>query len=158
MENLFKSSKPLQENFGSESFKRMPFVSFFLYILMAFFVLAAFAELCLTFGLHDVNWINSKRIIYINFAYIELIIGILSVINVISIILILKSIRNGFWIITYSSAIASFVLALCSQCFNIEYNRIGNLVLMQNLFTPFILWTVLNLKNDKGKSQWQYLK
>ena len=76
MENLFKSSKPLQENFGSESFKRMPFVSFFLYILMAFFVLAAFAELCLTFGLHDVNWINSKRIIYINFAYIVFIFGI----------------------------------------------------------------------------------
>ena len=126
---------------------------------MAFFVLAAFAELWLTFGLHDVSWIHNKPIIIgWNFAYNELLIGILSVINVISIILILKSIRNGFWIITYSSVIALFVLSLCSQYFNIEYNSIGNLVLMKNLFTPFILWAVLNLKNDKGESLWQCLK
>lgn len=158
MENLVKSTKSLQENIGSESFKRMHFVSFFLYILMVFYCLTAFAELWITFGLHDVTWINKNPILCWNFAYVELIIGILSVINAISIILILNSIRNGFWIIAYSNVIALFVLALYSQYCNIEYNSIGNLVLMKNLFIPLILWVVLNLKNDKGESLWQYLK
>lgn len=158
MENLLKATKSLQENIGSESFKRMPFVSFFLYMLMAFFVLMAFAELWFTFGLHDVNWIINERQYHWgwNFAYVELIIGILSAINAISISFILKSNRKGFYIISSSCVIAVFILTLYSQ-YGTEYNSIGNLVLIKNLFIPFILWAVLNLKNDKGESQWQYL-
>ncbi len=166
MENLLKATKSSQENIGSEPFRRIPFVSFFLYLLMAFFFLAAFAELWITFGLHEVNWINYNvdqihEEEYYNhfwrFVYVELMIGILSAINAISIILILKSNRKGFYIISSSSIIALFILTLYSQYYNINYNSIGNLVLIKNLFIPFILWAVLNLKNDKGESQWQYL-
>lgn len=168
MENLLKATKSLQDTICSESFKRMPFVSFFLYLLMAFFLLAAFAELWITFGLHNTNWINHNVDVdqfygehypsyYIGFPYVELIIGILSVINAIAMILILKSRIKGFWVIACSCTIALFILALYSQYFNIKYNSIGNLVLQKNLFIPFILWAVLNLKNDKGESQWQYL-
>lgn len=162
MENLLKATKSLQDTICSESFKRMPFVSFFLYLLMAFFLLAAFAELWITFGLHDTNWINYNvdqhyPSYYIDVPYVELIIGILSVINAIAMILILKSRIKGFWVIACSCTIALFILALYSQYFNIKYNSIGNLILLKNLFIPFILWAVLNLKNDKGESQWQYL-
>lgn len=168
MENLLKATKSLQENIGSEPFRRIPFVSFFLYLLMAFFFLAAFAELWITFGLHDVNWINYNvdpinqiygEVYYdlYGFAYVELMIGILSAINAIAMIPILKSRIKGFWVIACSCTIALFILALYSQYCNIEYNSIGNLVLLKNLFIPFILWAILNLKNDKGESQWQYL-
>lgn len=167
MENLLKDTKSLQDTICSESFKRMPFVSFFLYLLMAFFLLSTFAEFWITFGLHDVNWINYNpdqfykeehyRSYYFGFTYVELIIGILSVINAIAMILILKSRIKGFWVIACSCTIALFILALYSQYFNIKYNSVGNLILLKNLFIPFILWAVLNLKNDKGESQWQYL-
>lgn len=159
MENLIKVTKSSQENIGSESFRRMPFVSFFLYALLLYFVLAAIAELYLTFTVHDINWIvyNDEPIYIYNFAYVELIIGILSVINAIAMFPILKSKIKGFWVIACSCIVALFVLALCSQYFNIKYNSIGNLILLKNLVIPFILWAVLNLKNDKGESQWQYL-
>ena len=162
MENLLKATKSLQDTICSESFKRMPFVSFFLYPLMAFFFLAAFAELWIIFGLHDTNWINYNvdqdyPSYYIGVPYVELIIGILSVINAIAMILILKSRIKGFWVIACSCTIALFILALYSQYFNIKYNSMGNLIFLKNLFIPFILWAVLNLKNDTGESQWQYL-
>lgn len=169
MENLIKVTKSSQDNIGSEPFRRMPFVTFFLYLLMAFFFLAAFAELWVTFGLHNTNWINHNVDVdqfygehypsyYIGFPYVELIIGILSLINAIAMIPILKSKIKGFWVIACSCTIALFILALYSQYFNIKYNSIGNLVLQKNLFIPFILWAVLNLKNNKGESQWQNLK
>lgn len=159
MENLFKVTKSLQENIAQESFRRMPFVSFFLYMLMLFFAFAAFAELLVFNNV----WINHHSYVvldvwYWGFNFVEVIIGMLSAINAISILLILKSNRKGFYIITYSCVIALFILVLYSQYSNIEYNSIGNLILMKNLCIPFILWAVLNLKNDQGQSQWQYLK
>ena len=170
MENLIKVTKSSQDNIGSEPFRRRPFVIFFLYLLMAFFFLAAFAELRVTFGLHNTNWINYNVDVdqfygedypsyYIGVLYyVELIIGILSLINAIAMIPILKSKIKVFWVIACSCTIALFILALYSQYFNIKYNSIGNLALQKNLFIPFILWAVLNLKNNKGESQWQNLK
>lgn len=167
MGNLIKITKSSQENIGSELFKRMPFVSFFLYALLLYFMLAAIAELY-PFTVDDINWIvyndehvyyNDEHILYIyRFGIVKMIIGILSVINAVAMIPILKSKIKGFWLIACSCTIALFVLALYSQYFNIKYNSIGNLVLLKNLFIPFILWAVLNLKNDKGESQWQYLR
>lgn len=159
MENLLKATKSLRENNGSEPFKRMPFVSFFLYTLLLYFVLTAIAELYFTFTLHYINWIDysDESLYFYNFAYVELIIGIISIINAIAVIPILKSKIKGFWVVACSCTIAVFILSLCSQFFNIKFNSIGDLVILKNLSIPFILWAVLNLKNDKGESQWQYL-
>lgn len=159
--------KLLHNKVDIEHFKRMPFVTFFLYTLISYFALSTFAELYLTFTCHDIIWIsynynddpfviNEEGFRY--FVYIELIIGLLSMTNTISMIAIFKSVKNGFWVIAYSCTIAIFILALYPQLFCIKYNSIGNIILAKNIIIPFVLWAVLNLKNDKGKNQWQYLK
>ena len=160
MENLFKATKSVAENIASESFKRMPFVTFFLYALISYFALSTIAELYFAFTGLGIDWIvyDDDPVYLLNSVYVELIIGILSMTNTISMMLILKSKRNGFWTIACSCTIALVILALNSQCFNIKYNSIGNLVLARNVIIPFILWAVLSLKNDNGKNQWQYLK
>lgn len=154
--------KLLHNKVGTPHYKRMPFVTFFLYMLMAFFVLSAFVEMGPT---HCMSWIDYdvespyvvESSVFECYGFIVLIVGILSAINAISAILILKTKRKGFWIIACCSAIVVFILTLCSQYFNINYNSIGNLVLLKNLFIPFILWAVLNIKDDNGESLWQYL-
>lgn len=163
MENSLKSAKVL----NSESFKRMPFVTFFLRLLMTFFALSSIVELWFTFTCHYVSWIDfhyeewhsygTEPVGLYEFVYVELFIGILSLVNTIAMIPIFRGRKSGFWIIACSCALTLCVLVLCSQL-GIRYNSIGNLVLLKNLFVPFIFWTVLNLKNNNGESQWKNLQ
>lgn len=159
--------KIVNGNENPKHFKRMPFVTFFLGMLMSFFALSSYVELWFTFGRHFISWFHwdhetwynrgAEPVCLYEFCYVELIIGILSLINTIAIILIFRGKKSGFWIIASCCSITLCILVLCSQL-GIEYNSIGNLVLMKNLIIPFILWTVLNLKNEKGESQWKYLQ
>ena len=114
--------KIVNGNENPKHFKRMPFVTFFLRLLMTFFALSSIVELWFTFTCHYVSWIDfhyeewhsygTEPVGLYEFVYVELFIGILSLVNTIAMIPIFRGRKSGFWIIACSCALTLCVLVI----------------------------------------------
>ncbi len=148
-----------------QKYKKHPIVSFLLCLLIAYLSFFAYAELIETFCFHNTKWIDCSQYEHIESfngfgltAYIELIIGILTVIDVIAIVFIIKTSIKGFWMLVSSCACSVIIMSLYAEFYNAVYNNIGSIVLYRGLWLPLVVFGILQIKNHFDESLWYRLK